>query len=73
MAIMVDILNHIARSSCTMQCQNNKTGDKDGFLDGIRDSMSSHILSIFTAFDEGSLATPLLNDGFELSSIAKKL
>ena len=35
--------------------------------------MSSHILTIFTAFDGGSLATPLSKDGFELTSIAKKL
>ena len=45
----------------------------DGFLDGIRDSMSWHILTIFAAFDGGGLTTPLAKDGFELTSIAKKL
>ena len=35
--------------------------------------MSSDILTIFTAFDRVSLATPLSKDGFELISITKKL
>ena len=29
--------------------------------------MSLHILTIFTTFDGGSLATPLSKDGFELT------
>ena len=66
---LTTLLNPVAR--CNVK--DNKTWDKDGFLDGIRDSMFSHILTVFTAFDWDSLVTPLSKDGFELTSIAKKL
>ena len=66
---LTTLLDPVARCSV----KDNKTWDKDGFLDGIRDSMFSHILTIFTAFDGDSLVTPLSKDGFELTSIAKKL
>ena len=35
--------------------------------------MFSHILTVFTAFDGDSLVIPLSKDGFELTSITKKL
>ena len=70
MAIMVNIFNRIARSSCTMQCQRQNL--IQGWFSCWYQRFSVFAYFDFTALDGRSLVTPSSKDGFELISIAKK-